>query len=70
MGKARVAQKEARERLCVEEVQTPRELFWQAIRCWGWICSLSLLGLPSFTVNPWGPVKPDILGDVVYYSIY
>lgn len=32
--------------------------------------ALSLLGLPSFTVNLWDPVKPDILGDVQYYSIY
>lgn len=30
----------------------------------------SLHGLPLFTVNPWGPVKPDVFGNVLYYSIY
>lgn len=29
----------------------------------------SLLGLPTCTVNPWGPVKPVILGNVLYYHI-
>lgn len=31
--------------------------------------ALSLFGLPTPTVNPWGPVKPDILGNVLYYRI-
>lgn len=70
MGKARVAQEEAERRLRAEEGQTAREPFWQAISAGAGPGALPLLGLSSFTGNAWGPGKPDILGKVLYYSIY
>lgn len=60
MGKARDAPKAAEQSLRVEEVQTPRELFGSSSAAGAGSFALTLRGLPSFTVNLWGPAKPDI----------
>lgn len=69
MGKARAAPKAAEQSLCVEEVQTPGELFGSTSAAGAGSFALSLPGLPSFTVNLWGPATPDVQGNVLYYSI-
>lgn len=69
MGKAWAAPKAVEQSLCVEEAQTARELFGSSCTAGAGSFALSLPALPSFTVNPWCPAKPDILGNVLYYSI-
>lgn len=65
MGKARAAPKAAQQSLCAQEAQTPRELFDCSCTAGAGSFALSLPGLPSFTVNPQGPAKPDNLGNVL-----
>lgn len=65
MGKARAAPKAAQQSLCAQGAQTPRELFGSSSTAGAGSFALSLPGLPSFTVNPLGPAKAAILGNVL-----
>lgn len=69
MGKATAAPKAVQQRLCVWRKGRLWGSCLAALHCWGWILCTFSPGLPSFTVNPWGPALCDILGNVLYDSI-